>query len=71
MTRFGIALDGRWEIFEGISGIRDLILTATGDLSLEYTLGQKLGLGLPFENCMPSGGALTEGVNNAVSTNAI
>ena len=71
MTRLGSALGGQWETFVGMSGIGDLILTATGDLSRNYSLGQKLGLGLPLEKCMPVGGAVAEGVHNAVSINAL
>ena len=33
ITRFGVALGARAETFTGLTGIGDLILTATGDLS--------------------------------------
>ena len=49
MTRLGTAMGGQVETFVGMSGIGDLILTATGDLSRNYTLGQRLGRGLPLE----------------------
>ena len=71
MTRLGTAIGGLKETFVGMSGIGDLILTATGDLSRNYTLGQKLGSGLPLEKCIPSGGAVAEGVRNAVSINSL
>ena len=71
MTRLGTAMGGHGETFVGMSGIGDLILTATGDLSRNYNLGQKLGRGLPLEKCMPAGGAVAEGVLNAVSINAL
>ena len=71
MTRLGTAMGGQGGTFVGMSGIGDLILTATGDLSRNYTLGQKLGSGLPLEKCMPAGGAVAEGVRNAVSINAL
>lgn len=32
MTRLGSALGGRAETFMGLSGLGDLVLTATGDL---------------------------------------
>jgi len=54
-----------------MSGIGDLILTATGNLSRNYTLGQKLGRGLAVEKCMPARGAVAEGVHNAESINAL
>ena len=46
-------------------------MTATGDQSRNYTLGQRLGRGLPLEKCMPAGRAVAEGVHNAVSINAL
>ena len=71
MTRLGTAMGGQGETFVGMSGIGDLILTATGNLSRNYSLGQRLGRGLPLEKCMPAGGAVAEGVHNAVSINAL
>ena len=71
MTRLGIALGGQLETFIGMSGIGDLILTSTSDLSQNYTLGQNLGSGLPLEKCIPSGGAVAEGVQNAASIIAL
>ena len=71
MTRLGTAMGGLRETFVGMSGIGDLILTATGDLSRNYVLGQKLGRGLPLEKCLPAGGTVAEGVLNAVSINAL
>jgi len=71
MTRLGTAMGGQGETFVGMSGIGDLILTATGDLSRNYSLGQKLGSGLPLEKCIPAGGAVAEGVRNAESINAL
>ena len=71
MTRFGTTLGGQRDTFLGMSGIGDLILSATGNLSRNYTLGQKLGCGLPLENCLPSRGAVAEGVHNAESINAL
>ena len=71
MTRLGTAMGGQRETFVGMSGIGDLILTATGDLSRNYALGQKLGSGLPIEKCMPADGAVAEGFHNAVSIHAL
>jgi len=71
MTRLGIAIGGQGKTFIGMSGIGDLILTATGELSRNYSLGQKLGRGLPLEKCMPTSRAVVEGVLNAVSINAL
>jgi len=71
MTRLGTSMGGQEKTFVGMSGIGDLILTATGELSRNYTLGQKLGRGLPLEKCIPAGGVVAEGVRNAASINAL
>ena len=71
MIRLGTAMGGQSGTFVGMSGIGDLILTATGELSRNYSLGQKLGRGLPLEKCLPTSRAVAEGVRNAVSINSL
>ena len=46
MTRLGVALGARVETFMGLSGLGDLVLTATGDLSRNRTVGRLLAEGL-------------------------
>jgi glycerol-3-phosphate dehydrogenase (NAD(P)+) len=67
MTRLGVVMGGSAETFAGMSGVGDLVLTATGTLSRNHNLGEKLGQGLSLEECLPAGGAVAEGVRNAVS----
>ena len=67
MTRLGVVMGGSAETFAGMSGVGDLVLTATGTLSRNHNLGEKLGQGLSLEECLPAGGAVVEGVRNAVS----
>jgi glycerol 3-phosphate dehydrogenase (NAD(P)+) (EC 1.1.1.94) len=67
MSRLGTAMGGSAETFMGMSGIGDLVLTATGNLSRNHNLGEKLGQGFSLEDCLPSGGEVAEGVRNAVS----
>ena len=43
ITRFGVALGARAETFRGLTGMGDLILTATGDLSRNRKVGLALG----------------------------
>lgn len=50
MTRLGIKLGGRAETLGGLSGVGDLILTCTGDLSRN----RKVGLLLAKKNDLPS-----------------
>ena len=45
MTRLGVALGARAETFMGLSGLGDLVLTATGDLSRNRQVGLLLAAG--------------------------
>ena len=45
MTRLGVALGARAETFMGLSGLGDLVLTATGDLSRNRQVGLLLAQG--------------------------
>ncbi|WP_048902562.1 NAD(P)H-dependent glycerol-3-phosphate dehydrogenase, partial [Burkholderia mallei] len=45
MSRLGVALGGRAETFTGLTGLGDLILTATGDLSRNRSVGLQLAAG--------------------------
>ena len=45
MTRLGVALGARAETFMGLSGLGDLVLTATGDLSRNRRVGLLLAAG--------------------------
>ncbi len=45
MTRLGVAMGASEKTFGGLSGIGDLVLTCTGTLSRNYTVGFRLGRG--------------------------
>lgn len=62
MTRLGLALGGRAETFRGLSGIGDLVLTATGGLSRNRTVGLMLAEGQPLPAILQSLGHVAEGV---------
>ena len=62
MTRLGIALGARAETFMGLSGLGDLVLTATGDLSRNRRVGLLLAQGMALEQAMDSLGHVAEGV---------
>lgn len=47
MTRLGLALGARPDTFMGLSGLGDLVLTATGDLSRNRRVGMLLAEGKP------------------------
>ncbi len=65
MTRFGVALGARVETFMGLTGIGDLILTATGDLSRNRKVGLALGRGATMEAAVADLGHVAEGVRSA------
>jgi glycerol-3-phosphate dehydrogenase (NAD(P)+) len=65
MTRFGVAIGARAETFMGLSGLGDLVLTATGDLSRNRRVGRLLAQGLPLERILAELGHVAEGVNTA------
>jgi glycerol-3-phosphate dehydrogenase (NAD(P)+) len=62
MTRFGVALGARVETFMGLSGLGDLVLTATGDLSRNRKVGLLLAQGRTLAQAVDSLGHVAEGV---------
>ncbi|MBA4178057.1 MAG: glycerol-3-phosphate dehydrogenase [Leptothrix sp. (in: Bacteria)] len=65
MTRLGVALGARAETFMGLSGLGDLVLTATGDLSRNRRVGLGLAQGLTLQQVVASLGHVAEGVLTA------
>lgn len=65
MTRLGLAVGGRAETFSGLSGLGDLVLTATGSLSRNHEFGRQLGAGQSVAGSLPAGGKVVEGAANA------
>lgn len=62
MTRLGVALGARPETFMGLSGLGDLVLTCTGDLSRNRRVGLALAEGKTLEQAVQSLGHVAEGV---------
>jgi len=65
MSRLGAALGGRAETFTGLTGLGDLILTATGDLSRNRTVGMQLATGRSLDDILNALGHVAEGVRCA------
>jgi glycerol-3-phosphate dehydrogenase (NAD(P)+) len=65
MTRLGVALGARAETFMGLSGLGDLVLTATGDLSRNRRVGLLLAQGRTLAEAVESLGHVAEGVYSA------
>lgn len=62
MTRFGLAHGAQAETFMGLAGVGDLVLTCTGDLSRNRTVGLKLAQGLALDEILRQLGHVAEGV---------
>ena len=65
MTRLGVALGARAETFMGLSGLGDLVLTATSDLSRNRTVGALLARGMALPAILSELGHVAEGVTTA------
>jgi glycerol-3-phosphate dehydrogenase (NAD(P)+) len=65
LARLGEALGGRPETLMGLSGLGDLVLTATSPSSRNYAFGQKLGGGKTVAELTAPGAPLAEGVETA------
>ena len=65
MTRLGAALGARPDTFMGLSGLGDLVLTATGDLSRNRRVGLLLAQGRTLQQAVDSLGHVAEGVYSA------
>ena len=62
ITRFGVAMGAQQETFMGLSGMGDLILTCTGDLSRNRRVGLELAKGKPLDQITRELGHVAEGV---------
>jgi glycerol-3-phosphate dehydrogenase (NAD(P)+) len=65
ITRLGLALGAQAETFMGLSGLGDLVLTATGDLSRNRQVGLSLAQGWTVQQAVASLGHVAEGVDCA------
>jgi glycerol-3-phosphate dehydrogenase (NAD(P)+) len=71
ITRLGTSLGGRMETFMGLTGIGDLILTCTGDLSRNRKVGLGLAQGKPLDAIVAELGHVAEGVRCAQAVRAL
>jgi glycerol-3-phosphate dehydrogenase (NAD(P)+) len=62
VTRLAVELGGRLETLGGLSGMGDLLLTCTGDLSRNRQVGLGLGRGERLEDIIKELGEVAEGV---------
>lgn len=67
MTRLGCTLGAEKQTFYGLSGLGDLVLTCTGDLSRNRTVGIKLGEGKKLGEILNEMSMVAEGVKTTKS----
>jgi glycerol-3-phosphate dehydrogenase (NAD(P)+) len=67
ITRLGTALGARGSTFAGLAGLGDLVLTCTGDLSRNRTVGRRLGRGERLEDIVADTRAVAEGIRTTRS----
>ena len=65
ITRLGLKLGGQLDTFMGLTGMGDLILTCTGDLSRNRQTGLRLATGESLESVLRGLGHVAEGVTTA------
>ncbi len=71
MQRLGITLGAEPSTFSGLSGLGDLILTCTGDLSRNRTVGLKLGEGKKLDQIHQEMSMVAEGIKTTMSVHGL
>ena len=71
MTRLTVALGGRRDTPAGLAGLGDLILTATGTLSRNRTVGVELGRGRPLADILAGMRMVAEGIGTTAAMLAL
>ena len=67
IRRLGLKLGANPRSFTGLAGVGDLILTCTGHLSRNYTVGKKIGQGKKVSDILSEMRMVAEGVKTAKS----
>ncbi len=67
MRRLGLKLGANPRTFTGLAGVGDLILTCTGDLSRNHTVGKQIGKGKKLKAILSEMRMVAEGVKTAKS----
>jgi glycerol-3-phosphate dehydrogenase (NAD(P)+) len=68
MTRLATALGGRPQTLAGLAGLGDLVLTCTGELSRNRTVGLELAQGRKLEEIVSSMRMVAEGIKTTHAT---
>ncbi len=67
IRRLGVKLGANPRTFTGLAGVGDLLLTCTGDLSRNHTVGKKIGEGKKLKEILSEMRMVAEGVKTAKS----
>ncbi len=67
ITRLAVAMGGEPRTLAGLAGLGDLVLTCTGDLSRNRTVGFELGKGRPLAEILAGMQMVAEGVETTAS----
>jgi len=67
IRRLGVKMGANPRTFMGLAGAGDLILTCTGDLSRNHTVGKKIGEGMRLSDILSEMRMVAEGVKTAKS----
>jgi glycerol-3-phosphate dehydrogenase (NAD(P)+) len=71
ISQLGVAMGAKAQTFAGLSGMGDLVLTCTGDLSRNHTVGVQLGQGKTLPDILCHMRGVAEGVTTAASAVAL
>jgi glycerol-3-phosphate dehydrogenase (NAD(P)+) len=71
MTRLAVALGGRRDTLSGLAGLGDLLLTATGGLSRNRSVGVELGKGRKLPEILSQMRMVAEGIGTTWATLAL
>ena len=71
MSRLGVALGAKERTFAGLAGLGDLVLTCTGSLSRNRSLGVEIGKGKTLDEALAGRETVAEGAVSAASALAL
>jgi glycerol-3-phosphate dehydrogenase (NAD(P)+) len=71
MARLGVAMGAEAETFYGLAGVGDLVLTCTGELSRNRSVGERIGRGDSLKEILADMRSVAEGVATAPAIQAL
>jgi glycerol-3-phosphate dehydrogenase (NAD(P)+) len=71
ITRLAVSMGANPHTLAGLAGMGDLVLTCTGDMSRNRTVGLKIGQGMPLSDIVSGMKMVAEGVKTALSAHEL